>query len=39
VLLTGATSEAAREAGVVKIHLSLAHCRAYATAYALALRA
>src|SRR4051812_40009594 len=39
VLLTGATAEAARDVGVVKIHLSLAHCRAYATAYALALRA
>lgn len=39
VVLTGATAEAAREAGVVTIHLSLAHCRAYATAYALAVRA
>src|SRR5947209_2982250 len=38
VALSGATAEAAREAGVVTIHLSLAHCRAYATAYALALR-
>jgi holo-[acyl-carrier protein] synthase len=39
VVLSGATAEAAREAGVVLIHLSLAHCRAYATAYALAMRA
>jgi holo-[acyl-carrier protein] synthase len=39
VVLTGATAEAAREAGVVTIHLSMAHCRAYATAYALAVRA
>jgi holo-[acyl-carrier protein] synthase len=39
VVLTGATAEAAREAGVVTIHLSMAHCRAYATAYALAVKA
>jgi len=39
VVLSGATAEAAREAGVVTIHLSLGHCRAYATAYAMAVRA
>lgn len=38
VVLSGATAEAAREAGVVTVHLSMSHCRAYATAYALALR-
>jgi holo-[acyl-carrier protein] synthase len=38
VVLCGATAELAREAGVVSIHLSIAHCRAYATAYAVAVR-
>lgn len=38
VELTGATGELARELGVVTIHLSIAHCRAYATAYAMAVR-
>jgi holo-[acyl-carrier protein] synthase len=38
VVLAGATGELARELGVVAIHLSIAHCRAYATAYALAVR-
>lgn len=38
-VLSGATAELAREANVARIHLSLAHCRAYATAYALAVRA
>jgi len=38
VLLTGATAELARESGVATIYLSIAHCRAYATAYALAIQ-
>jgi holo-[acyl-carrier protein] synthase len=38
VVLAGATGEAAREAGVADVRLSMAHCRAYATAYAMAVR-
>jgi holo-[acyl-carrier protein] synthase len=39
VLLTGAAKEIALGLHVTEIHLALAHCRAYATAYALAVRA
>jgi holo-[acyl-carrier protein] synthase len=39
VLLGGATKESARSLRVANILLSLAHCRAYATAYAIAMRA
>ncbi len=39
VLLCGATRELARGLRVADVLLSVAHCRAYATAYALALRA
>jgi holo-[acyl-carrier protein] synthase len=38
VLLCGATRELARGLRVAEIYLSVAHCRAYATAYALAVR-
>jgi holo-[acyl-carrier protein] synthase len=38
VRLAGAMREAADRQGVAGVLLSLAHCRAYATAYALALR-
>jgi holo-[acyl-carrier protein] synthase len=38
VMLIGLARELAREAGVSEVMLSLAHCRAYATAYALAVR-
>ena len=38
VRLTGAVREAADRQGVGSVLLSLAHCRAYATAYALAVR-
>jgi holo-[acyl-carrier protein] synthase len=38
VLLAGAIKEIARQQQVGDILLSLAHCRAYATAYAIALR-
>src|SRR5262249_39061230 len=39
VLLAGAIKEIARTQQVGDVLLSLAHCRAYATAYAIALRA
>jgi holo-[acyl-carrier protein] synthase len=39
VRLGGATKELAQDLRVASILLSLAHCRAYATAYALAVRA
>ncbi len=39
VLLCGATRELARRLRVADVYLSVAHCRAYATAYALAVRA
>jgi holo-[acyl-carrier protein] synthase len=39
VLLCGAIRELARGLRVADIYLSVAHCRAYATAYALAVRA
>ncbi len=39
VFLAGATKELAQSLGIGNILLSLAHCRAYATAYAIALRA
>jgi holo-[acyl-carrier protein] synthase len=39
VSLTGSVKEMAQQIGVVKFLLSLSHCRAYATAYALAVRA
>ncbi len=39
VLLGGATRELAQNLRVANILLSLAHCRAYATAYAVAVRA
>jgi holo-[acyl-carrier protein] synthase len=38
VLLGGATKELAQDLRVANILLSLAHCRAYATAYAIAVR-
>jgi holo-[acyl-carrier protein] synthase len=38
VLLCGATREFAKQLRVADIYLSLSHCRAYATAYALAVR-
>lgn len=38
VLLCGAVKELAQSLRIADIHLSLAHCRAYATAYALAVR-
>jgi holo-[acyl-carrier protein] synthase len=38
VLLCGAAKDIAQQLGVVDIHLSLSHCRAYATAYAMAIR-
>jgi holo-[acyl-carrier protein] synthase len=38
VLLVGSARQLAREARVSEILLSVAHCRAYATGYALALR-
>src|SRR5262249_52896044 len=38
VLLCGAAKDIAQRLGVVDIHLSLSHCRAYATAYAMAVR-
>ncbi len=38
VLLCGAMRELARNLRVADIYLSVAHCRAYATAYALAVR-
>jgi holo-[acyl-carrier protein] synthase len=38
VLLSGATKEMAQSMGIADIHLSISHCRAYATAYALATR-
>jgi holo-[acyl-carrier protein] synthase len=39
VLLAGATKDQAQTLGIGAILLSMAHCRAYATAYAIALRA
>jgi holo-[acyl-carrier protein] synthase len=39
VRLAGAVRDAAERQGVGSVLLSLAHCRAYATAYALAVRA
>lgn len=39
VHLCGATRELAQQQRVADIHLSVAHCRMYATAYALAVRA
>ncbi len=39
VLLAGATKDLAQNLRIGSILLSLAHCRAYATAYAIALRA
>ena len=36
--LSGATKEMAQSLGIADIHLSISHCRAYATAYALATR-
>jgi holo-[acyl-carrier protein] synthase len=39
VLLAGATKDLAQSLRVGNIFLSLAHCRAYATAYAIAVRA
>ena len=38
VLIGGATKDLARTLGIGDILLTMAHCRAYATAYALALR-
>jgi holo-[acyl-carrier protein] synthase len=38
VLLCGAAKDIAQRLGVADIHLSLSHCRAYATAYAVAVR-
>jgi holo-[acyl-carrier protein] synthase len=38
VMLCGATRELARGLQVADVHLSVAHCRAYATAYAIAVR-
>ena len=38
VLLVGSARQVAREARVSEVLLSLAHCRAYATGYAIALR-
>ncbi len=38
VLLTGAIKEQAQQLGVTDILVTLAHCRAYATAYALAVK-
>jgi holo-[acyl-carrier protein] synthase len=38
VMLCGATRDKARGLRVADIHLSVAHCRMYATAYALAVR-
>ena len=38
VLLRGASREQALKLGVTQILLSISHCRAYATAYALAVR-
>jgi holo-[acyl-carrier protein] synthase len=37
VLLCGAAKDVAQRLGISDIHLSISHCRAYATAYALAL--
>lgn len=39
VLLCGATKDLAQRLRIGNIHLSISHCRAYATAYALAVRA
>jgi holo-[acyl-carrier protein] synthase len=39
VLLGGSTKELAQNLRVAEVLLSLAHCRAYATAYAIAVRA
>ena len=39
VLLAGATKDLAQNLSIGSILLSMAHCRAYATAYAIALRA
>jgi holo-[acyl-carrier protein] synthase len=39
VLLAGATKDLAQTLNIGSILLSMAHCRAYATAYAIALRA
>jgi holo-[acyl-carrier protein] synthase len=38
VLLCGAAKDVAQHLGVNDIHLSISHCRAYATAYAVAVR-
>ncbi len=38
VQLLGAARDLAEQLHVVTVHLSIAHCRAYATAYAVALR-
>lgn len=38
VLLGGATKEQAQRLGITDIHLTLSHCRAYATAFAIAVR-
>jgi holo-[acyl-carrier protein] synthase len=38
VRLTGAVRDLAEQQGVTRVLLSMAHCRAYATGYALALR-
>lgn len=38
VLFAGATRELAERLQLAEVHLSLSHCRAYATAYALAVR-
>lgn len=38
VYLGGAVKERARELGITDILLSISHCRAYATAYAIAVR-
>lgn len=38
VYLAGAAKERAQQMRVVDLHLSISHCRAYATAYALAVR-
>jgi holo-[acyl-carrier protein] synthase len=37
VLLCGAAKDVAQRLGISDIHVSISHCRAYATAYALAL--
>jgi holo-[acyl-carrier protein] synthase len=37
VLLGGAAKDVAQRLGISDVHLSISHCRAYATAYALAI--